>query len=102
MTTPRWIAVPLTRTHLSRGESQLCTSCPVALALSSATGQRWHVGTTNARNEETGAIWDFPPRVQRLIARIDAEEAVDPCVLRLPRRFLPPSPSPSAREVPAC
>jgi hypothetical protein len=94
----RWFPVPLTARHLAHGDPWNCYSCPVALALEEATGQGWYVTDDTARMEllhgwswrpPGGHIWRFPPWVRALIRRIDRREPVTPCMLRLPRRFVP-------------
>lgn len=89
--------VHLTRDHIDRGEPGECLTCPVALAISEATGLvAWVVPAMIVLFGEDGReIWRFhtPAAVRTLIERFDEMMPIEPTSfpIRVPSHLLPSS-----------
>lgn len=79
------VKVKVTQAHINEGKKHEPSSCPIALAITDATGEQWCAGTTYVRRctQQLELGIRLPPSVMAFIETFDLGQPVKPFAFTL-------------------
>jgi hypothetical protein len=77
------VIIEITKEDIAAGDTDNCTTCPVALAMRRATGELWSVDYLEVNRRRDGAAVVLPELVTDWIERFDIHEEVLPLQFEL-------------------